>query len=109
MGEPSPKPSFPLDQMVAAHPFREMFRLPPEEVLDFFRSRVGTALMAGLSELKRRELDGLMSRARTALHTDAVDKMYMTAGLEELCSKIISLPGEIESYVKKLKAAKENK
>lgn len=96
----SPNPKVALEvvlKMVEASPFRELLRLPPEEVLDFFHSRVGQALVAGLSELKRRALDDLMSS--TMAHDDVCDKLFEVRGIESVCQAIIDLPREVKRYV----------
>jgi len=88
-------------KLVEDSPFRKLLLLPPEEVLDLFRSRVGQALLEGLSELQRRELAGLMSSALS--HEDAVDKFFEVRGIDSVCSLIVSLPEKVKAYVEATK------
>ena len=91
-------------KLVAAHPFKALLELPPEEVLDFFHSRTGEALLLGLSELKRRELDGLMSSSLK--HVDVVDKFFETRGIGSVCDILIKLPEDVKNYLKAIREAK---
>src|SRR5437899_1697123 len=81
-------------KLVEASPFKALLKLPPEEVLDWFRSRVGQALVQGLQELRRRELAGLMSSAFS--HEDTVDKLFEVRGIDSVCQMIIDLPEKVK-------------
>src|SRR5437899_11672885 len=76
-------------KLVEASPFKLLLKLPPEEVLDFFRSRVGVALLEGLLELKRQEIAKLMSSAFS--HEDTVDKLFEVRGIDSVCEMIIRI------------------
>ena len=91
-------------KLVAAHPFKALLELPPEEVLDFFHSRVGEALLLGLSELKRRELEGLMSSRDK--HTEVVDQLFEVRGICIVCQLMLDLPEKVKEYVKATREAK---
>jgi hypothetical protein len=90
--------------LVEASPFKALLKLPPEEVLDFFRSRVGQALLEGLAELKRREVEGLMSSAFK--HSDMVDKFFEVRGIDSVCQALLDLPEKVRQYVDASKGAK---
>ena len=61
---------------------RHYLSLPPEEVLEMFRSRAGAALLSGLSEWKHQVSEDLLVKARKASHADAVDSLYVAAGVD---------------------------
>lgn len=93
-----------VSKLVEASPFRALLKLPPEEVLDLFHSRAGQALLEGLAEWRRHELEGLPSVARHMEHEDAVDRFYVATGVDEVCSKVLQLPLEIKRYLDATKA-----
>ena len=97
-----------LEAQVEAHPFKELLRLPPEEVQDFFHSRVGEALLSGLEAWRQRVSEELLDKARKAPYRDAVDRMYITAGIDEACSAIISLPEKARQYMLAQKKGRES-
>ena len=86
-----------VEALVEAHPFKALLKLPPEEVLDFFRSRAGTALLEGLSQLRLRERDALMSSAQSSVDTH--DKLFEVRGIDSVCSMLLRLPEEVKRYV----------
>src|SRR5262245_61020724 len=94
-----------VEALVEASPFRDLLRLPPEEVLEMFRSKAGLALLEGISELQRRELGGLMSS--TLKHADVVDKFFEVRGIDSVCAQLLQLPKKVDDYVKAQRRAKE--
>lgn len=88
-----------VDKLVEASPFRKLLKLPPEEVLDLFRSRAGQALLEGLLEWKHREAEGLLSDALHIAHDDAGDKLYVAAGIAEVVDKVVALPDEVKRFI----------
>ena len=91
-------------KLVEASPFKALLRLPPEEVLDFFRSRVGQALVEGLSLLKHRAWEELASS--TMSHEDICDKLFEVRGIDSICTLIVSLPEKVKAYVDATRGAK---
>jgi hypothetical protein len=96
-----------VEALVAAHPFKEVLLLPPEEVLEWFRGRVGQAVLQGLSEWKRQSQEGLLHDARHATHNEAVDKLYIAAGVDEVCTYLLRLPEEVKKYLDQQRKSKE--
>ena len=88
-------------KLVEASPFRALLKLPPEEVLDFFHSRVGEALLEGLRELQRRESVNLMRS--TLKHIDIVDKLFEVRGIDSVCQLIVDLPQRVKQYLEATK------
>jgi len=91
-------------KLVEAHPFKALLKLPPEEVLDFFHRRVGVALLEGLQELKRRELEGLM--LDNGKHAEICDSLFEVRGINTVCQMLIDLPEKVKQYVEATRGAK---
>lgn len=113
----SQNPSSPLDprslrreelvrKLAVASPFKALLKLPPEEVLDHFRSRAGQALLEGLLEWKRRAAVELFSKLRTEPHVKAVDLTFITSGIDEVCTTVISLPEQVKELLRLSKGGK---
>src|SRR5437899_9769813 len=83
-----------VKKLVEASPCKALLHLPPEEVLDLFRSRAGQALLEGLAELKRREWGQLASS--TMSHEDICDKLFEVRGIDSVCQIIIDLPERVK-------------
>lgn len=95
--EPTPKSPHlrQVERLVEASPFKTLLRLPPEEVLDWLHSKAGQALLQGVAELKRRELDGLVSSK--ADPATIVGEMYEVRGIASLCNIVLGLEQQIVS------------
>ncbi len=91
-------------KLVEAHPFKALLKLPPEEVLDFFHSRVGVALLEGLQELKRRELEGLV--LDNGKHAELCDQLFEVRGICTVCQLMLDLPEKVKQYVEATRGAK---
>src|SRR5215472_1933661 len=93
--------------------FKELLRLPPEEVLDFFRGRVGRSLLAGVLEWKRRSQEDSLRNARLACSNTlprelAEIRTYVAAGIDEVCTEIVNLPEMVNKLkLNDLRKAKE--
>lgn len=90
-----------VERLVEASPFKVLLRLPPEEVLDWLRSKVGQALLLGISELKRQELDGLVSSK--AAPDVLVGEMYEVRGIVTICDMLINMEQQVKQYTEALK------
>jgi hypothetical protein len=82
-----------VERLVEASPFRAFLKLPPEEVLDCLHNRVVQALLQGLQEVKRRELEGLMSSKATP--DMIVGEMYEVRGLVSLADTVLTLEQQV--------------
>jgi hypothetical protein len=91
-------------QLVEASPFKVLLRLPPEEVLDFFRSRVGLALLLGLQALRDQSVADLMTSKDK--HADVCDKLFEVRGIDSVCNALVSLPEKVKAYVEATKAVR---
>jgi hypothetical protein len=95
-----------VERLVAAHPLKRVVVLPPEDLEDFFRSKVGVALLADLAEWQHRVSADCLCDAR-AHDPKAVASMYIAAGIDEVCTHLIELPKKVKEYLEELRKSKE--
>ena len=100
-----------VEALVKAHPFRKLLELPPEEVLDWCRGKVWEALVEGLLAWRAKASHDLLNSARDVnnyAHQTVTDRLYITAGIDDVVDRLLSLPENARIYRDKLRAVKEH-
>ena len=100
-----------VEALVKASPFRKLLELPPEEVLDWCQGRVWASLVEGLLVWRDKASQDLLSSARDVnnyAHQTVTDRLYITAGIDAVVDRLISLPEDAKVYAKALREVKEH-